>query len=338
MSKITRRQAAGMAAAGGFWLTGAAKALAAPVDESGFVRIGGIDQWIGVRGHSPAAPVALFLHGGPGEAMSPFAELFAPYEGAFTLARWDQRGAGKTYGRTGAKTPGMDPEQFVRDGIEVAEHLRRRLGARKIVLIGQSWGAALGPQIAKRRPDLFHAFVGCGQPVSLKQTILSQERFARAALAAQGDQAGLKALDDAARLPLTDPKRRFATRKWLFGPEDQRFLAREAAFTGPKPWPTTGEVADWIAGYTFTSKVLVPKILDRDVIDVVGLEFPVPFVVIQGRDDHITPTDVARDYVGRIAAPAKAFEEVRGGHFAVYTNPEGVLDVLTRRVLPLCRA
>ena len=54
MSKITRRQAAGMAAAGGFWLTGAAKALAAPVDESGFVRIGGIDQWIGVRGPVPA--------------------------------------------------------------------------------------------------------------------------------------------------------------------------------------------------------------------------------------------------------------------------------------------
>ena len=34
------------------------------------------------------------------------------------------------------------------------------------------------------------------------------------------------------QLPFTDPKRRFATRKLLFGSEDGTFLAREEAFMG----------------------------------------------------------------------------------------------------------
>ena len=38
--------------------------------------------------------------------------------------------------------------------------------------MGQSWGAALGLQVAKRRPELFYVFVGCGQPVSLERSLL----------------------------------------------------------------------------------------------------------------------------------------------------------------------
>ena len=107
---------------------------------------------------------------------------------------------------------------------------------------------------------------------------------------------------------------------------------------GPTPWPTTGAVADWIGGYTFTSKILVPRILGQDPIDLVGFEVPLPFVVLQGSDDHIMPTDVARGYLEKVRAPAKSFVEIRGGHFACYTNPQGVLAVLRQQILPLCKA
>jgi pimeloyl-ACP methyl ester carboxylesterase len=236
------------------------------------------------------------------------------------VAIWDQRGSGRTYGRNGARTPGMNPEQFILDTIDVANYLRRRLTKREVVLVGHSRGAALGLQVAKRRPDLFFAFVGCGQPVSLEKSMLSQERYARDVLSNSKDEQGLKALDEAVRLPLTDPKRRFATRKFLFGSEEQ-FLAREDAFTGPQPFPAKGQVADWVAGYSFTSEVLVPKILGNDVADIVGFDVPLPFVVVQGIDDHITPTDLAREYVAKVNAPTKAFVEIRGGHFAVIRIP-----------------
>jgi pimeloyl-ACP methyl ester carboxylesterase len=337
MSKFSRRQAMLSAAAGVTCVKDAIGAFASTLNASKFVRIGGLDQWVAIRGKSDA-PVVLFLHGGPGEAMSPFLDIFVPYERAFTWAIWDQRGAGKTYGRNGGDaTAGMDPEHFISDTIEVATYLRRHFSKDKILLVGHSWGAALGLQVAKRRPDLFYAFVGTGQPVSNELGLLSQERYARSVLTKNNDAEGLKTLDEAVQLPLTEPKRRFATRKLLFGSEDRTFLAKEDAFMGPKPRPTQGVVADWMGGYTFTSTVLVPKIIGREVVDIVGFDVPVPFIVVQGRDDRIAPTDVARNYFERVKAPDKSFTEIRGGHFAVYTNQEEFLAVLMHQVLPYTR-
>jgi pimeloyl-ACP methyl ester carboxylesterase len=338
MQKVSRRDAIAAVAIAPLMMTNVVRAAARAVDSGQFVRVGGLDQWISIQGQRSAAPVLLFLHGGPGEAMSPFLDLFRPYADDFIVANWDQRGSGKTYGRYRDTTPDMEPEQFIRDTIEVSVYLRRRFAKSKIVLAGHSWGAALGLQVAKRRPDLFYGFVGCGQPVSLEKSTLSQERYARSVYSAKNDEAGLKALNEAVQLPMTDSKRRFATRKLLFGPEDQGFLSREDAYMGPKPWPTKGAVADWIGGYTFTSEVLVPKILGKDTVDLVGFDVPVPFIVVQGSDDHIAPTDVAREYVEKVNAPSKAFVEIRGGHFACYTDPQGFLGALRQQVLPLCKA
>jgi hypothetical protein len=41
------------------------------IDEALFTRIGGIDQWISIRGQRRDNPVLLILHGGPGFALSP---------------------------------------------------------------------------------------------------------------------------------------------------------------------------------------------------------------------------------------------------------------------------
>lgn len=62
------------------------------------VQIGGIDQWIEVRGQNVNNRILLFIHGGPGIAFIPLAGAFqGPWEKYFTVVQWDQRGAGKTY-------------------------------------------------------------------------------------------------------------------------------------------------------------------------------------------------------------------------------------------------
>jgi pimeloyl-ACP methyl ester carboxylesterase len=55
-----------------------------------FVPIGSIEQWITIKGTDRSNPVVLFLHGGPGDAWSPYADaMFAGWENDFTLVQWD---------------------------------------------------------------------------------------------------------------------------------------------------------------------------------------------------------------------------------------------------------
>ncbi len=76
----------------------AALAIRSPnsIDEAMFVPVGGIDQWITIRGQNRDNPVVLFLHGGPGTptnlldfSMAPRLEV-AFYAGAVGSARCRQ--------------------------------------------------------------------------------------------------------------------------------------------------------------------------------------------------------------------------------------------------------
>lgn len=79
-------------------LHAACRASGQAVDESGYVTIGGIRQWVVIQGQDCANPVVLIVHGGPGNPNTPFAAtLFKSWTQDFTLVHWDQRGAGKTY-------------------------------------------------------------------------------------------------------------------------------------------------------------------------------------------------------------------------------------------------
>jgi pimeloyl-ACP methyl ester carboxylesterase len=82
-------------------------AVAAPqpwtgIDESRYVVLGEIEQWITIRGESRDNPVLLFLHGGPGDATNPWGYAgFRSWLKVFTVVQWDQRGAGRTLGKNG---------------------------------------------------------------------------------------------------------------------------------------------------------------------------------------------------------------------------------------------
>ena len=322
--------------AAGFSLLGARFAGGAPraTDERGFVRIGDIDQWIAVQGRDAANPAILFLHGGPAEAQSPFLDLFQSWETDFTVANWDQRGSGKTYGRNGPTTPGMTLDRMADDAVEVAEHVRRSLGKSRIVLVGHSWGAFLGLQAIRRRPALFSAFVGTGQPVDWKQTVEEGERWARKQAALAGDEAALKALDETAKLPVSDFRRLSGMARWRMSPTDQDYLKNiQGAFIGPTP-PQSGDAADWVAGGAFSIPKLSPVVFDLD-IRKLGLDYPMPMFVIQGRDDHAVGFEPARAWMDEVRSPKKAFVAIDGGHFACFTNPKGFVGALREHVLPV---
>jgi len=308
------------------------------VDETQFAKIGEIDQFIAIRGEDRRNPVILFLHGGPADAQSPFLQEFVPWERDFTIVNWDQRGSGKTYGKNGPATPGMDTpvaalDRLTTDAIEVAEYASQKLEKRKIILVGHSWGAILGLNVVKRRPDLFYAFVATGLPVSWKQSLEDSETWARREAVSSHDESTLKALDEAASLRFDDMRRISASAKYRMTETDLAYLKMQQTAIGPDA-PAKGDSADWVAGGAFTLPKILPVVFSFDA-RTMGTDFSLPIFVLQGRDDHVASFAEAQKYEGEIRAPRKALVPISGGHFACFTNSKEFVEALRSNLLPL---
>src|ERR1051325_8941844 len=81
---------------------GAGQTQPMSIDESGFQIIGGIPQWITIRGMDRRKPVLLLVHGGPGDVQSQFASTYATLQREYVIVQWDQRGAGRTLEHAGS--------------------------------------------------------------------------------------------------------------------------------------------------------------------------------------------------------------------------------------------
>jgi pimeloyl-ACP methyl ester carboxylesterase len=146
------------------------------IQEERFVSLGGIDQWITIRGADSANPVLLIVHGGPGDAQSSLPGVYALYEKDFTIVQWDQRGAGRTFAKNPSSPP--KPERVELDGIELAQYLCNYLAKKKILVLGHSWGSHLAIEMVQKRPDLFAAYIGTEQVGSWRLNVQTQFKTA----------------------------------------------------------------------------------------------------------------------------------------------------------------
>jgi len=309
------------------------------IDAAEFVDIGGIPQWITIRGMDRDNPVLLFLHGGPGDATNPYGyATFRPWLKDFSVVQWDQRGAGRTLGRNGADVAStISIERMVDDGIELAEHLRQSLGKERIVLVGHSWGSILGALMAKARPDLFHALVGTGQVADPARSYDVAWRALLAKAEELGDETAIEELREVGPPPYRGGRGYGVQRKWSNRFEGaDRFLASTLGLALTAPGYTLRDVHDWLEGQGLSAEPLVPQTSALTSSDLAG-EFELPVFVIQGAEDFTTPTNLAEAFVDSIQAPKKGFVAIPGGHFAVFMDPEAFRKVLVARVVPLTR-
>lgn len=312
------------------------------VAEERFVRLGGVEQWVGVRGEDRRNPVLLVLHGGPGSTYSVFTPLLRGWERDFTVVQWDRRGTGKTLGRTGkAGTGELTYGRMVADGLELVELLRQELGQPKVVVLASSAGTPVGLQLVQRRPDLFAAFVGTdlnvGTAAAEAQAFPATVAWARAAK----DGRALGAL---ARIGL-DPER------WSLADFDQLMRLRDRTVTVGKsvsvlfpplmllsPQHTLRDVRDVIAGLGFSLERLFEELVRWDARRL-SRRFDVPFFVFQGEADVFMPPGVVRAYFDEVEAPLKHLELLpHSGHLGAFMNPEPFLALLRTHVLPAIAA
>jgi pimeloyl-ACP methyl ester carboxylesterase len=306
------------------------------IDEASYVPIGGIEQWITIRGEDRGNPVLLFLHGGPGDVTNPWSFLFfAPWEKYFTVVQWDQRGARRTLRRTGESVAStMTVDRMTKDGIEVAEYLRKHLGKDKIIVLGHSFGTVLELGMVRARPDLFYAYVGTGQVAdSVKNYSAAYDALLQKAQAT-GNQQAIDELKRVGPPPYANYEGYGVQRKWSNKFEGSyEFLYGTIGLALVAPGGSLQVVNDWFQGQILAD-VLVPQMKSLGMAQL-GLEFSLPMFVFEGDEDFTTPTALARQYVGSMKAPHKEFVTIHGGHFAMFMHCDEFLQELVKRVRPL---
>jgi pimeloyl-ACP methyl ester carboxylesterase len=309
------------------------------IQEARFVKLGGIDQWITIRGANRANPVLLLIHGGPGDAQSLLRNTYAIYENDFTMVQWDQRGAAKTYAANPNSPP--EPERVEMDGIELAQYLCNYLGKKKILLLGHSWGAYLGIGMIQKRPELFAAYIGTGQVGSFRDSVQAQFDFLMSHARAANDRKTIEKLEAIGKPYPTTAKQYFSwwsIRNPYMPAVDSNWIKDLMQIVKTNPEFSEEYLKSWAAGMEYSGGTTVNAMLSTDLPKTANT-LSVPFFVIQGKDDMVTPTSVAIKYFDVVKAPTKKLIIIENaGHFALVTNSKEFLEALVKNVRPLANS
>lgn len=321
------------------------------------VDLGGVEQWINIRGRNRENPAILLLHGGPGMPQLPLVWSYQnPWEDYFTVINWEQRGTGKNAIHTDknklAATITLD--QLVSDASELLDVLREKLDKEKIVVLGFSYGTRIGAELARLRPDAISAYVGVGQVWGDAEGTLYRDVLARARAAE--DETAISALENLAPYPNPDRnptlEEMVEVRIWTaklngnwYGKSDINLLYQLPSLS---PDYSDEELSEWIAAEAWFAKSLEnnhawghyrsEKTGERSS----QLEMPttpdpidVPVVIMMGRYDLMTPYTAAQEFYELVEAPSKTFVTFeRSAHFAMFSEPGRFLMELIENVMP----
>jgi len=307
---------------------------ALPIDEKAYLQLGGLDQWVRIRGEELSNPVLLSLHGGPGFPEAWLQRYFnAVLEKSFTIVYWDQRGAGMSF-KPGIAKSSMTVEQFIADLDQLVDIVRTRLGRRKVVIFGHSWGSALGMLYARRFPEKVSVYVGGAQigdwaaaeSASYALTLAEAERL--------NNRKAVKALR-AIGPPPYPASSVFTERTWSqrldgqLGPAMLWNMTR-IALTGPEP--VLFNLRRTMRAFRFSMDAMWPEVSTLNLTKLVPtLRMPVFFFV--GRRDHWVVPETSVAYFNALSAPEKTlvwFE--RSGHEMFADEPDKFNEVMVELV------
>ena len=301
--------------------------------------LGGVRQWLLVRGRSADNPILLKLHGGPGQAEMATVGLNGLLEADFVVVEWDQRGAGKS-GASIQPAAEMNLGQLVADTIELTEHLTQRFGKRQLIVVGHSWGSVLGLMAVQQRPDLFSAFVSTGLIANFSE---GQQVAYRFLLAEAERRSASKALAELTALGGPPYAGADGRAKWK---RCGRWLGEFGAVWHSSEkfnrvgWMISSVEYSWPEKLRFSRAaersfdLLYADLMSVNLIETVR-QVEVPVFFAEGRHDQLAPVEVAQRYFSGLIAPSKQlvlFEN--SAHFPQWEEREKFHKLLVDTVLP----
>ncbi|WP_166239726.1 alpha/beta fold hydrolase [Paenibacillus turpanensis] len=291
------------------------------------VELGGFKQSVLIRGKDRRNPVLLFLHGGPGYPQIPFARKHQELlEEHFVVVQWDQRGSGKSY-HWGMSANDLQVERLIEDTHELTQLLLQRFQQPKLFLAGHSWGSLLGIWTAQRYPGDYLAYIGIGQVADSPRAESASYRFVLEEAKRRNDAKAIQELEAIGPPPYGNPRKDTTLeRKWVAafggserGSHSSRDLLEGILLSPEYTWLDGLRLA---VGNSFSAKTIMPQIEHVSLFETVPkLELPV--YVAMGRHDHMTPSEVAFDYMQQLDAPFKQFQWFEdSAHFPHMEEPE----------------
>jgi pimeloyl-ACP methyl ester carboxylesterase len=289
----------------------------APIDSTGVITIGGIKQFVSIKGKDNSKPLLLFLHGGPGNSVISYAEKFTgKLQENFIVVQWDQRESGKTRALNKSPEP-LTVALFEKDAYEMATSLLRRFHQPKLYLAGHSWGTVLGFYMAKNYPELLYAYI----PICPMINQLESERKILAMMKERAQKYGNRIeVQELAtvKVPFENGEQLFLHRKWLLN------------FVGSKTKITRNQVIEWSA----TWLALFNDASKENLLETAQtIRCPIYFFV--GRKDYQTNSGITKAYYDQLKAPKKSlywFE--KSAHSVLTTEPELLQAIIIEKILP----
>jgi pimeloyl-ACP methyl ester carboxylesterase len=305
---------------------GGALAASDAVRRSERVAVDGAELFLETRGADRRAPLLLWLHGGPGGAERPLFRYFnGDLEEHFVVAYWDQRGAGRSY------DPEADPRRLtiarhLADLDLVVEHLRRSLGREKVVLIGHSWGTALGLLYSRAHPEKVSAFLGVAQVVSTREGQRAEHEFVAVEARRRGDAEAVERIREIGPPPYETATELLAIERLCerYGGVFHRAPSRawvviRAVLGGlVTPW----EIPRFVRGNDVSLAAMHEELASLDLRRSVP-EVAVPVFFLLGRHDRHVEAKLAARYFEALQAPVKRliwFED--SAHNPPFEEPE----------------
>ena len=304
-----------------------------------YVMINGLKQYIQIRGRKKTNPVILFIHGGPGGAISGLCHVMQQqWEEAFTVVNWDQRNAGKTYCANREKAyeigkTGSLPD-YMKDIDEVIAYLHTRYEFEKLYIMGFSWGSVIGAEYARLHPENVIAYIGVGQLISYEKgfkLICENTLDIAKSQNHQKDVASLTALLD------NYPAENSMTTERMKSVRQFAMLANKYLVKHAKPFPIMQILSSPFLSWKekkamFLSDINLYEETYKTMLSynfMSEADFDVPIYFISGEEDINCPASLVQSSMNGIKAPHKKLYMIEeASHMCFYDQAEKFNEML----------
>jgi pimeloyl-ACP methyl ester carboxylesterase len=280
-----------------------------PIDTTATYNIGGIKQFVSIRGYDRQKPLLLFITGGPGQTSIGSSDTFTTkLRQHFILVEWDQRNCGKTMQLNPSPKP-VTMALCKQDARDIVDTLLQKFHRQKLFVFGWSWGTVLGFDLAKTMPGKLYAYFTVSPVIDqlTSERMLLNEMKEKARK--DTNKRAITELDSI-KIPFENTEQVYLDRKWMFilingAKMDEQML--HSYFFDPQ--------AQWM--YPLINEAWVQNLKKQ----LPAVKCPVYFFV--GKDDEQTNHNISIQYYNELKAPKKElFIFEKSGHSIPYSEPD----------------